>query len=61
MGIDIVCRGASVTVEATGRSDRLAALEAVGMTWWLESFGPEEPQVRALVDAARMGPPGRAA
>jgi alkanesulfonate monooxygenase SsuD/methylene tetrahydromethanopterin reductase-like flavin-dependent oxidoreductase (luciferase family) len=57
-GIDVVCRGASVGAEAGERADRLAALEAAGMTWWLESFGPEEPQLRALEDAARIGPPG---
>ena len=57
--IDIICRGASVEVEAGERAERLAALEAAGMTWWLESFGPEEPQLRALEDAARKGPPGR--
>ena len=55
--IDIVCRGASTTVEAAERTDRLAALEAAGMTWWLESFGPDDPWVRALEDAARSGPP----
>ena len=57
--IDIICRGASVEVETGERAERLAALEAAGMTWWLESFGPEEPQLRALEDAARKGPPGR--
>ena len=57
-GIDLVCRGASAAVEAGERADRLAVLEAAGMTWWLESFGPEEPQLRALEDAARIGPHG---
>lgn len=57
-GIDIVCRGASVTLGAAERANRLHALEAAGMTWWLESFGPDEALVRALEDAARSGPPG---
>ena len=54
--IDIVCRGASVGVETAERAERLAGLKAAGMTWWLESFGPVEHHVRALEDAARMGP-----
>ena len=54
--IDIVCRGASLAVEAAERVDRLGALEASGMTWWLESFGPDEVLVQALEDAARTGP-----
>jgi alkanesulfonate monooxygenase SsuD/methylene tetrahydromethanopterin reductase-like flavin-dependent oxidoreductase (luciferase family) len=56
-GFDIACRGASTSVEEVERADRLAALEAVGMTWWLESFGPDEPLMRALEDAVRGGPP----
>jgi alkanesulfonate monooxygenase SsuD/methylene tetrahydromethanopterin reductase-like flavin-dependent oxidoreductase (luciferase family) len=56
-GIDIVCRGASTAVDEAERADRLAALEAAGMTWWLESFGPDEPLMRALEDVARSGPP----
>ncbi|MGH9299905.1 MAG: LLM class flavin-dependent oxidoreductase, partial [Acidimicrobiales bacterium] len=38
--IDIVCRGVSGLVEEAERQEALAELEAAGMTWWLESFGP---------------------
>lgn len=54
--IEIICRGASVAVSQAERADRLAELEGAGMTWWLESFGPDGPGLRALEDAARAGP-----
>ena len=56
-GFDIVCRGASCTVGNAERVDRLAELEAAGMTWWLESFGPDQPWLRMLEEAAGSGPP----
>ena len=33
------------------------ARQAATLDWWLESFGPDDPWVRALEDAARSGPP----
>jgi hypothetical protein len=56
VGIDIVCRGVSNMIEARERSEGFAALEAVGMTWWLESFGPGEPPVEIVEDVVRRGP-----
>jgi hypothetical protein len=54
---DIVCRGVSALVEPGDRYDRLSALTAAGMTWWLESFGPGEPSIELVEGAVRNGPP----
>ena len=35
---------------------RLAALEAAGVTWWLQGFG-ERPRLADVRDAAAAGPP----
>jgi alkanesulfonate monooxygenase SsuD/methylene tetrahydromethanopterin reductase-like flavin-dependent oxidoreductase (luciferase family) len=59
--IDIVCRGTFAAVGADQRAEALAALETAGLTWWLESFGPVEPQLRALEVAVREGPTAGAA
>jgi alkanesulfonate monooxygenase SsuD/methylene tetrahydromethanopterin reductase-like flavin-dependent oxidoreductase (luciferase family) len=53
--IDIVCRGVSALVETRERSEKLPALEAAGMTWWLECFGPDEP-LDAVEYWVRKGP-----
>jgi alkanesulfonate monooxygenase SsuD/methylene tetrahydromethanopterin reductase-like flavin-dependent oxidoreductase (luciferase family) len=55
--IDIVCRGVSARSELRGRSEGFASLEAAGMTWWLESFGPGEPPVEVVEELVRRGPP----
>lgn len=54
---DIVCRGVSSRLERNEREHGFAALEAAGMTWWLESFGPGEPPVEIVEKAVRKGPP----
>lgn len=54
--IDIVCRGVSGLVESRPRSHGFAALEAAGMTWWLESFGPGEPPPEIVEETVRQGP-----
>ena len=54
--IDIVCRGVSTLIEPRERSEGFASLEAVGMTWWLESFGPGEPPVDIVEEVVRRGP-----
>jgi alkanesulfonate monooxygenase SsuD/methylene tetrahydromethanopterin reductase-like flavin-dependent oxidoreductase (luciferase family) len=54
--IDIASRGAAAALKTPGRAEGLAELEAAGLTWWLESFGPIEPHLRALEEAARNGP-----
>jgi hypothetical protein len=53
---DIVCRGASSLVDPIERADGLASLEAVGMTWWLESFGPGQPPAEVVEEVVRSGP-----
>jgi len=55
--IDIVCRGVSALVEAPERAEGFAAIEAAGVTWWLESFGPGEPPVEIVEQVVRAGPP----
>lgn len=54
--IDIASRGSAAVLKTPGRAEGLAELEAAGLTWWLESFGPIEAHVRALEEAARNGP-----
>lgn len=56
--IDIVCRGATELVDPGTLRPGLAALEAAGMTWWLDSYGPGEPADEVLA-AVSHGPPGR--
>ena len=55
--IDIVCRGVSWPGRAHELSSRFAALEEVGMTWWLESFGRGEPPATEVEAVVAAGPP----
>lgn len=54
--IDIVCRGVSSQMEPRDRSKGFNELEAAGMTWWLESFGPGHPPVEVAEEIIRRGP-----
>lgn len=54
--IDIVCRGATGLVPEAELGPGLAALDAAGMTWWLDSYGIDEPADEVL-ECIRKGPP----
>jgi alkanesulfonate monooxygenase SsuD/methylene tetrahydromethanopterin reductase-like flavin-dependent oxidoreductase (luciferase family) len=55
--IDIVCRGVSWPATADELAPRFAALEQAGMTWWLESFGPDDPPAAEVEKVVAAGPP----
>jgi alkanesulfonate monooxygenase SsuD/methylene tetrahydromethanopterin reductase-like flavin-dependent oxidoreductase (luciferase family) len=55
--IDIVCRGVSFFLEPGERQAAFAAMEAAGLTWWLESYGPGQPAAEIVEAAVRSGPP----
>ncbi|MGD1012730.1 MAG: LLM class flavin-dependent oxidoreductase [Acidimicrobiales bacterium] len=55
--IDIVCRGVSCHTLEKELAPCFAALEHAGMTWWLESFGPDEPPAAELEKIVAAGPP----
>ncbi|HET9092436.1 MAG TPA: LLM class flavin-dependent oxidoreductase [Acidimicrobiales bacterium] len=54
--IDLVCRGATGLIAAGELGPGLAALEEVGMTWWLDSYAPGE-SFAEVADCLRKGPP----
>lgn len=55
--IDIVCRGVSGLADRDELPGRFEALEAAGMTWWLESFGAGEPPAQVVEEVVAAGPP----
>jgi alkanesulfonate monooxygenase SsuD/methylene tetrahydromethanopterin reductase-like flavin-dependent oxidoreductase (luciferase family) len=56
---DVVLQGILPDDDPAGARDRLAALEAAGATWWVESrWDPKTVTPEALLERVRQGPPG---
>jgi alkanesulfonate monooxygenase SsuD/methylene tetrahydromethanopterin reductase-like flavin-dependent oxidoreductase (luciferase family) len=56
--IDVVVRGALALQPASRLADTVSALEEVGVTWILESFGPREPAAEVVERIVSNGPAG---